>query len=262
MKRSVIASICIALASCGDDKNKMDDSPLNEFRDDFSMDELNLIDRIKAAQSESERDELISELERMPVKFHPFHSRWILINDAHSYSGWTESGYDPSLSEIPRDIQLLVAVGYGKSDIENGGFHQFFNNGTGVLAPEMIEWFERAGFPETAAVMKQAVAKFGAEFPRSQSERVELLEKIPGDTKAEWDPFHELDEPFYESVSRKDDLYDAAADKWLRETCGVLDLRSTIVAEQDGAEQPATAPQSKPEDSQNPKPESEGRSSL
>ena len=232
MKRSIIACVCIALVACKHDKEDLEKDPFKGFGDAFSTEEVNLINRIKAAHSQGDRDELIAELERTPVKRLPFHSRWALINDvsSSSYIGWTETGYDPSQSHIPRDIQLLAAVEYGKSDIENGGFHQFFTNGTGVFAPEMIEWFERTGFPETASLMKQAVAKFGDVFPRSQSERLKFLEQFSGDSQAEWDPFHELNEPFYDSVSRRDDLYDAAADKWLRETCGITDLRQTIGA--------------------------------
>ena len=114
----------------------------------FSRDEeLVLIERIRAAPSAEERSRLISELEKLPVKFHPFYSRWIAINDADPFHCWTDNGYNPSLSDCPRDIQILDATDYGKSDIDNGGFHQFFSNSTGVFAPEMIEWFDTQDSP-------------------------------------------------------------------------------------------------------------------
>ncbi len=121
----------------------------------FSLgEELKLIEQIRTTMSAEQRSRLISKLEKLPVDTHPFYSRWCLMNDLDPFSCWTDDGYDPSLSNCPRDIQLLIATDYGKSDIENGGFHQFFSNPTGVLAPEMIEWFERAGLAESASVLR------------------------------------------------------------------------------------------------------------
>jgi len=206
--------------------NKVAENAKGDGMDNFVMDELRLIYKVQAAQSQEDRDYWIEKLERTPVEYHRFHTRWILINNANSYVEWTESGYDPTLSSIPRDIQLLAAVGYGKLDIENGGFHQFFTNGTGAFAPEMIEWFERAGFQESASVLREAVGKFGDVFPRSQRDRVKFLDQFEGELETEWDPFDELNERFYNSI--KDDVYGAAADKWLQETCGISELRTRI----------------------------------
>ena len=190
--------------------------------------ELELIERIRAATRAEERSRLISELDQLPVKFHPFYSRWIAINDADPFRCWSDTGYDPSLSDCPRDIQLLDATSYGKADIDNGGFHQFFSNGTGVFAPEMIEWFERAGLAETASIMKKATAVFGNPFPRSQAVRRRFLASFDGATRADWDPFFQLDDRFYSSLPYDKKVFDAAADRWLREVCGIKNLHDTL----------------------------------
>ncbi|MEM9283577.1 MAG: DUF4375 domain-containing protein [Verrucomicrobiota bacterium] len=222
--------------------------------DILSDEELELIERIISAQSQEERENLIAELEKMPVKYRPFYARWMAINEVDDIlGGWTDTGYEAPASKVHRNIQLLDAVDYGKSDIENGGFHQFFTNGTGVFAPEMTEWFERTGLVETASVMKKAIAVFGDDFPRSWEDRTEFLAEY------EHDPFDHLNEPFYDSISRREELYNSAANRWLRETCGISDLKTTLPAEQDGADQPATAPESKPEDDSKPQSESNGR---
>jgi hypothetical protein len=197
-------------------------------RPHLSDKELELIEQVKAASSPEERSRLISQLEQLPVKIHPFYSRWCAINDVDPFHCWTEDGYDPSLSDCPRDIQLLAATDYGKSDIDNGGFHQFFSNGTGVFAPEMIEWFERAGLAESASVMKEATAVFGQRFPRSQAVRREFLASFKGDKRADWDPFYRMDDRFYASLPYDKKVFDAAADRWLREVCGMKSLHDTL----------------------------------
>src|SRR5437867_797140 len=122
-------------------------------RHDPFGEELELIEQICAASSAGERKKLISRLEQLPVRIYRSYSRWLLINNVHPFPCWGETGYDPTKSGVPRDIQLLWAMSYGTSDIYNGGFHQFFSNWTGILAPEMIEWCKRAGFEKTAGII-------------------------------------------------------------------------------------------------------------
>jgi hypothetical protein len=191
-------------------------------------DELQLIEQIWTAASAEERSRLISQLDEHPVVIYPFHSRWLLINNIHPWHCWTDDGYNPSFSDCPRDIQLLAATSYGKADICNGGFHQFFSNHTGGFAPEMIEWFERAGLTETASVVREAIAVFGQAFPRSQHVRGERLAAFEGATREDCDPFYQMDDRFYASLPRDEHVFDAAADRWLREVCGITSLYDTL----------------------------------
>jgi Domain of unknown function (DUF4375) len=131
-----------------------------------------ILEQLRNTSSSETRDQLIAELERTPVYNRSFYSRWIFIHEAWScFDCWSDNGYDTTISPVPRDIQILCATDYGKEDIDNGGFHQFFHNGTGTFAPEMVEWFDRSGLDETAAVLREAIAVFGDEFPRSQDVR-------------------------------------------------------------------------------------------
>jgi hypothetical protein len=156
----------------------------------------------------------------------PFYEEWQRKHDVYPFDCWTDDGYDPSRSDIPRDIQLLAGMDYGKSDIDNGGFHQFFHNGTGVFAPEMVEWCERCGLNDVADVIRLAMKKLsGDAYPRSQEGRQRLLANFPvRGEREQWDPFYALDEKFYELLSNNGTRYDDAANKWLRETCGVTAL--------------------------------------
>ena len=154
-----------------------------------------------------------------------FFDQWCHKHDVYPFDCWTDAGYDPTRSKLPRDIQIVCAMSYGKSDIENGGFHQFFHNNTGCFAPEMIEWCERANLPDAANVIRHAMKKlFVGEYPRSQEERIRLLEKVaPSNDPRSFHYFRELDERFYQLLSEGTD-FDFATDRWLRETCGINQL--------------------------------------
>lgn len=189
--------------------------------------EVVLLGQIQQTEPGPIRDNFIRELETVPPFRRSFFERWLFIHTSFgAFKGWSDSGYDPSQSLLPRDVQLLAAADYGKSDIDNGGFHQFFYNPTGTYAPEMIEWFTRAGLPEAASAVKDAVAVFGQDFPRSQSERQRFLLTFSGDDRSDWDPFFRIDDRFYSALD-DDAAYTEAANKWLRETCGISSLADT-----------------------------------
>ncbi|MFK7821030.1 MAG: DUF4375 domain-containing protein [Planctomycetaceae bacterium] len=191
--------------------------------------ENDLLKRINEAEDSSQRAALIDLLEATPANQICFYERWLRLHQPWASECWTDTGYDPSLSAIPRDVQLLAGMCYGKSDIENGGLHQLFANGTGAMAPEMKQWCERAGFQKTANILAEAIAVFGPEFPRSQNQRDAFLRNYSeqAHTRGErdsWNPFRAMDERFYASFDGK---FDAAADQWLRDVCGVGSLHDT-----------------------------------
>ncbi|MDM4019539.1 DMP19 family protein [Roseiconus lacunae] len=175
------------------------------------------------------------EFDRMTIGDYkpPFHDEWRRKHDVYPFDCWTDNGYDPSFSDIPRDIQLLSGMDYGKSDIDNGGFHQFFHNSTGVFAPEMVEWCERSGLDDVADVIRQAMSTLtDGDYPRSREGRHTALARFPVDgDREQWAPFYRLDEKFYALLSNNGSRYDDAADKWLRETCGITQLADPPKAE-------------------------------
>ena len=225
MNRAALAASALLVLSAGCGKKKEAD-PLESLGKLIGSEEHVVIGRIRSAATPEEREKQIRELEALPVKIYPFHSRWSVIHDVSSFDGWTDEGYDPSAGKGPRDIQMLEATGYGISDIENGGLHQFFGNSTGAFAPEMVEWFERAGLPQAAVLLKQAMAKFGEPYPRSQQARQKFLDSIPWESREKSDPFRDLDGPFYDAVHEEGRDFDTLADRWLTDVCGIKDLRT------------------------------------
>ena len=225
MWRVFLLTLATLVAGC-EKKNAVKEDPLATFGRLLDSEEHELIGKIRSAANPEEREILIQKLEATPVKIFPFHSRWSVIHDVDAFDGWTGDRFDSSRVSLPRDLQLLEATCYGLSDIENGGLHQFFGNSTGRFAPEMAEWFERAGLPAAASTLKIAMAKFGDEFPRSQETRQRFLDGIEGEEREQWDPFHDLDGPFYDGAHASDGGFDGAADRWLTQVCGITDLRT------------------------------------
>lgn len=153
---------------------------------------------------------------------------WTLRHREDPYFCWTDEGYDPSLSPMPRDLQLLLAMDYGKADIDNGGFDALFSNYTGAFAPEMVEWCERAGLGEAADIIRRAMMRFcGDQYLRSRPERLALFERLQLEDRERWlVMFRDLDTEFYAVLSNNGKTYERAASKWLRETCGITKLET------------------------------------
>ena len=101
-------------------------------------------------------------------------------------------------SEVPRKVGHLFAAHWCQSEVCNGGFHQFFCNSTGVLAPEALEGFRAIGMLKWAALLEKAMSTFGPGYPRDREVRRSLLPPAAtGQRREQWDPFCDLDDAFY-----------------------------------------------------------------
>jgi hypothetical protein len=114
--------------------------------------------------------------------------------------------------KVKPQIGNLYAAHWLYSEVCNGGFHQFFSNSTGVLAPEAAAGFRAIGLEDCAAVIEEAMRFFGRSYPREQEKRNEMLDAIPGSAAEEWNPFFKLDERFYKLV--EGDRFETAADEY------------------------------------------------
>jgi hypothetical protein len=115
------------------------------------------------------------------------------------------------------EVGRLFAAHWCHSEVCNGGFHQFFWNSTGVLAPEAVAGFHAIGLTTSAAVVAEAMQWFGVPYPRDRDERCDRLETLPrgrGRDRVEWDPFADLDERFYDSLRDEPGDWESAADAY------------------------------------------------
>ncbi len=101
----------------------------------------------------------------------------------------------------------LFAAHWCQSEVRNGGFHQFFVNATGVLAPEAAAGFRAIGMPRCAAIVTEAMGFFDDPYPRDQGDRQEALD-------GESNPFAKLDDRFHELLNKEADGFSVAADKY------------------------------------------------
>lgn len=113
--------------------------------------------------------------------------------------------------EIPR--HLLCAT-WCQSEVCNGGFHQFFHNPTGVLAPEASIAFAVMGLPGLAYVVAKAMAFFGDPFPRDQEDRIRALYAWSAANSKNRDPFSQLDAGFYRFLDHEGGGWEVAADRF------------------------------------------------
>jgi hypothetical protein len=103
---------------------------------------------------------------------------------------------------IGSDAKYLYAAHWCISEVDNGGLLQFFWNSTGILAPEAVKGFELVGLTDLAQILQEAMRHFGEAYPRERSERVAPLPDWPRGERSKWDPFHTLDDRFYDHSTK------------------------------------------------------------
>jgi uncharacterized protein DUF4375 len=128
------------------------------------------------------------------------------------YRGPTE--FLRQFRQLPAPVGHLFAAHWLYSEVCNGGFHQFFSNPTGVLAPEAQAAFFALGLPEVAALVGRAMSFFGPVYSRDQAARAQVLESIPEGTRAQRDPFFSVDPLFYELLPSPQSTFERAADAY------------------------------------------------
>jgi Domain of unknown function (DUF4375) len=119
-------------------------------------------------------------------------------------------------SRVNRAQGLLLAAHWCQSEVCNGGFHQFFHNSTGVLAPEAIEGFRFLGMLSAARIASRATRWFGDPYPRARGDRIKRLDALmhPGEEREDCDPFYKLDDTFFATDDIK--VFRTKADAFVR----------------------------------------------
>ena len=140
-----------------------------------------------------------------------------------------------SFARIPRPIGIVYAAHFSLSEVHNGGLLQFFNNSTGVLAPEALDGFRAIEMPKLASVISTAMGVLGPEYPRDREARWdailaasplsgEEIERIFKEAKnlylayakaTEPLPFGELSRQVWQLAATEDGGFDVAATKYL-----------------------------------------------
>ncbi len=99
-----------------------------------------------------------------------------------------EAAFEDSFRAFPEPVRHLFAIHMCCCEVSNGGFHQFFFNSTGLWAPTATAGFRAIGLTGTVAILEEAMAMFGANYPMNTDECRRRLVELGID----WD-----DEPKY-----------------------------------------------------------------
>lgn len=94
----------------------------------------------------------------------------------------------------------LLAFGGLRTELNNGGFHQFFFNSAGDLATEALAACEDLGIGSLAELLRQALRLLDGRYTPDQVSRQLLLDELDNE-----DDFEPLDAAYYE-VELKLDL--------------------------------------------------------
>ena len=110
---------------------------------------------------------------------------------------------DPRLHELTPGQRALYTLHWARSEIGNGGFHQYLYNSTGMLANEALLGAELIGatvFAELFREVRRLV--FGNTFSEDQRRRIEVLEGLSAEALAK---LEELTDRFYDLMGSADE---------------------------------------------------------
>jgi hypothetical protein len=133
---------------------------------------------------------------------------WLPLNSA-----WEDGPYEfvSQFRAVRPEIGHLYAGHWCQSEVCNGGFHQFFSNPTGLLAPEALVGYRAISADLWAELLAEAMEYFGSPYPRDQLARRIILPARQRSPREEWDPFYKLDKRFYTWTDKWEDAADAYA---------------------------------------------------
>lgn len=108
--------------------------------------------------------------------------------------------YDKA-SEMTAKEEVIYHVSWLITEVNNGGFHQFFYNSTGDNAVETAELLRKIGAPQTATLVETGCKLFPEAAPsKDYQQRRSQLERF---TLDQLETLRDLEEQFY---SRREDL--------------------------------------------------------
>lgn len=134
------------------------------------------------------------------ASFEPGMLHWEVVDPVWDLADNDGDEFVVAFGRVHEAQGLLMSAQWCKTEVCNGGFHQFFLNGTGVLAPEAVRGFTMLEMRAAARLTTEAVSKFGARYPRDRDVRVETLDRLTAAFKSRttWNPFETIGDAFFE----------------------------------------------------------------
>ena len=109
-----------------------------------------------------------------PLEFWPFSD--IPSDGISIYEGPEEFLDDYSQASVAE--RIAFSAYWLQAEVLNGGLDQFFDNDTGVLAPEAVATFKSLGLSRLASQLEQSMSCFGHPYPRDRETRQKKLGQL------------------------------------------------------------------------------------
>lgn len=90
--------------------------------------------------------------------------------------------------------RVFVLIWELESEVNNGGFHQYFLNSTGARAPHIVEALKAVGAVQTAALVQEAIAQVGSIPWSDATARKAIMNALSSDVI---EKLNKLDQSFY-----------------------------------------------------------------
>ena len=141
---------------------------------------------------------------------------WQLVEPVwDSLVRWDEiPAFQSAFASTEASARTLFAAHWLYSEVCNGGFHQFYWNSTGVLAPEAADAYAAIGMPRTAEIVRRSMSWFPTPYPRDRETRIELLDSYAEMHPESHHPFRSLDDEFYGVVESENGGFVCAANEF------------------------------------------------
>jgi hypothetical protein len=118
------------------------------------------------------------------------------------------------LQATPERARHLLTAHWCVSEVSNGGLQQFFAGAAGVMGPEAAAGLRALGLEDSAAILDKAMARLGKAYPRETARRNQVLKRLSAGKRS---PFHDLDEPFLQTLQARTGGFDAVAAAYARQ---------------------------------------------
>ncbi len=106
-----------------------------------------------------------------------------------------KSKYREEMEKLNSSQRVLLIIESLQSEINNGGFHQYYWNSSGDYAMETVNALNQIGAVKTAEIVKKANDQFpNGIVPQDRDKREEILDKIDEKSSEYWST---LDNIFY-----------------------------------------------------------------
>lgn len=98
-----------------------------------------------------------------------------LIEELYQHIG-EKCQFGDNMTALSAPERVIFVIGLVETEVNNGGFSQFFFNSAGAFANEAADAFLAIGAGKTAAICKKAVSIFGGTVPPDRDAREDLMD--------------------------------------------------------------------------------------